>query len=228
MAKLTRVYQKLFGASANPGEVSKFGSMAAGTKEYSLDVEEMQELANWLGGWFSAVTGEDVPSIEDMNAVLIVAFYQICYLLQTGIQEWNTDTTYFIGSLVNDGFGRVYRSIADDNAGNALTDQTKWTVDGGRSRTVVADTAILSTDDIIRSNTSVSGGSNSNLLHTLPPIASWVGQKRTVMDKGDGTYYTEVKGNGAETINGTNLWEGKLQKNESMTFYNNGTTVDTL
>ena len=50
--------------------------------------------------------------------------YQLAYLMQEGVPEWNADTTYYIGSIVNDGLGNCYRSLTDSNLNNALTDTT--------------------------------------------------------------------------------------------------------
>jgi len=126
MARLSRVYQKLFGSAANAGEIGKFGSLAAGSPTTTTDPAVMQALGNWDGGWFSAVLGGNSPAIEDMNSLHYVAFYQLAYLFQSGVPEWNSSTTYYVGGLAQDGYGNIYVSLADNNTGNALTNLSYW------------------------------------------------------------------------------------------------------
>lgn len=131
MAKITRKVAKVFGQDAGLDEIGKFGSLAAGTPEYETDPALIQSLSNWLGGWYSAVVGGNSPAIQDMNAFCFVMAYQIAYAMQTGVAEWNTDTVYYIGSLVNDGAGQMYVSNTDDNTANTLDDGVNWTPVGG-------------------------------------------------------------------------------------------------
>ena len=56
-----------------------------------------------------------------MNSVDYLIFYQLAYLLQEGIAEWTAGTSYFTGSLVNDGTGLQYKSLVDSNLNVALT-----------------------------------------------------------------------------------------------------------
>lgn len=212
MAKITRVFQKIFGSTALAGELMKFGSTAAGAKVYTADPAAIQSLANFQAGWFAAVVDDDCPVIEDMNALFFLTFYQLAYLLQQGVPEWNTDTTYFNGSLVQDGLGTLYRSLTDTNQGNALTDTTKWMTPGGNIRTVAANTTILPSDGLILSNSTAAAR-----LHTLPILNSvTMGQVITVKDKGDNSFYTEVKGNAAETVDGDVTFATKLFRNDSL------------
>lgn len=127
MPRLSRIYQKLFGDTANAGEIGKFGSLAIGSPATTLDPAQMQSLAPWSGGWLSAVVGGNSPAIEDMNATHYVAFYQLAYLMQQGIAEWDSQTTYYIGSMAQDGLGNVYVSIQNNNTNHALTDTAWWT-----------------------------------------------------------------------------------------------------
>jgi len=123
MAKLTRFYQKIFGSSAGANEISKFGSLAAGSPErYSgstISPTLVQSLSNYLGGWFDGVVGSYSPTIEDMNALFYLVTYQLSYLMQQGIPEWDASTTYYAGSVVSDGAGNFYVSATNDNTGNA-------------------------------------------------------------------------------------------------------------
>lgn len=148
MAKITRKNMKVFGSSAGPTDIGKFGSLAAGSPTYTTDPETIQALSNYLTGWLGAVVGGNSPAIQDMNALCYLFAYQLAYLMQTGVAEWNASTTYYIGSLVNDGAGRLYRSITDDNLNNALSSTSNWTpayATGGLQRTVTGnDTAKIS------------------------------------------------------------------------------------
>jgi hypothetical protein len=125
MAKITRVTQKQFATGAGIDEITVFGSLAAGSLAYSVNPATIQSLSEWVDGWFSAVLDENSPAIEDMNAMFFVICYQLAYLMQAGIPEWDAGTTYYIGSLVNSG-GVVYTSIADNNLNHAVTNASFW------------------------------------------------------------------------------------------------------
>lgn len=126
MAKITRKIAKIFGSSAGVNEIAEFGSLAAGLPVFTTDPTVIQSLSNYLEGWFAAVIGSNSPAIEDMNALFYLFAYQIAYLMQEGVAEYDATTTYYIGSLVSDGTGIVYVSQTNTNLGNALTDSTKW------------------------------------------------------------------------------------------------------
>lgn len=127
MTKLASKSQKIFCGDVSPNNVvSVFGSNKAGSPAFSSDPDTIQSLAAWTEGWSQAVITNSAPSIQDMNSFFFVATRQLAYLLQGGIGEWNAAITYYIGSLVNDGNGTIYKSVADDNINNALTDSTKW------------------------------------------------------------------------------------------------------
>lgn len=127
MAKLTRILQNIFASTASAGQIGEFGSLAAGTPTTTVDPAVAQSLNNWKGGWFDAILGGNSPAIEDMNAVHFVTTYQLAYLFQAGIAEWQIATVYYTGSLVNSA-GVVYVSLADDNTGNLVSDTTKWKI----------------------------------------------------------------------------------------------------
>lgn len=139
MAKLSNVLSKIFGSGAGLNQISKFGSLFAGTPAFTTDPEEAQSLSNYLTGWAAAAIGGNSPAIEDMNAVLFAMSYQLAYYQQSGIPEWNSGKEYFIGSLVNDGTGAIYVSLIDSNTGNAVSDDTKWTKVGGKVMSALGD-----------------------------------------------------------------------------------------
>lgn len=125
MAKLPRVLQKQFAVNALPAEVGVFGSLAAAAPTNSQDPLVIQSLSNWLSGWKAAVLGGNSPAIEDMNGMCLVFAYQLAYLMQAGVAEWDATTTYYIGSMVNSG-GVIYISQTDNNLNNAVTSAANW------------------------------------------------------------------------------------------------------
>jgi len=126
MSKIARVFQKQFAVNAGASDIGVFGSLAASNKTYSKDPATIQSLSAFLTGWAAETIATNRPALEDFNAVDFLAFYQLCYLLQTGVPEWDASTTYYIGSVVNNGTGTLYKSLVNDNLNNALTDGTKW------------------------------------------------------------------------------------------------------
>lgn len=125
MAKIVRKVAKIFGSTAGPDQRSVFGSKFAGSPAFSTDVDTIQSLSNWLNGWLSAAIGGNAPCIEDMNSAQFVNSYQTAYLMQQGIAEWDAQTSYYIGSMVNSA-GKIYVSKTDDNLNNAVSDTTNW------------------------------------------------------------------------------------------------------
>lgn len=126
MAKITRKNQLIFGSTAGVNQIAEIGSLAAGTPVFSTDPDTIQSLSNYLNGWFDIVIGENSPAIEDMNALCYLYAYQLAYLFQAGVAEWNTSTVYYIGSLVNVA-GVLYSSLTDANTGNnPASDTTNW------------------------------------------------------------------------------------------------------
>lgn len=125
MSKLTKVAQKLFASAAGTNQLSKFGSLFAGSAAFTTDPDEVQSLSNFLTGWYEAAIGGNAPAIQDMNSLFFLAFRQIAYGQQAGVPEWDAATTYYIGSIVNVA-GILYVSIIDDNLNNAVSDTSSW------------------------------------------------------------------------------------------------------
>jgi hypothetical protein len=139
MAKITRKNQKIFGQNALSGQIGVFGSLAAGSPATTTDPETIQSLSNYLAGWFSGVVGSNSPAIEDVNALAYLYSYQLAYLMQAGIPEYNANTTYYIGSFVQSA-GVIYQSITDNNISNAVSNGTYW--QKGLSETSLLDSSI--------------------------------------------------------------------------------------
>ena len=129
--RLARVIQKIFGLTAPAEEFGQIGSFASGTPFKTKNIADMQALNEYLGGWNECVSGGNAPTIEDMNSLFHMITHQLAYNLQMGIPEWSDSAEYFIGSLVNDGTGRIFKSLTDSNRNNALTEDAFWAEVGG-------------------------------------------------------------------------------------------------
>lgn len=174
MPKIDRKTAKMFASLAGPTEVGQFGSLAAGSIAYSKDPDVIQALPQFLSGWYAAVVGSNSPAIEDMNALQYVFAYQIAYLLQRGVPEWDAETEYFIGDIVTDDDGSAFKSIADNNLNNPVTDGTKW-APFGTTETQTIDPAtqspyVLTTGD--NNRTFLVQTQNGAQQFELPPPAS--------------------------------------------------------
>lgn len=127
MAKLTRVFQNLFGLNGNQSHFGQFGSRAAAAPILTKDPSVIQALTAFTrDGWLDAINaGNKAPFLEDMNGLFYLLFYQVKYGLQEGIPEWDGSTEYFIGSIVKKtGTFELYGSLTNSNTGNALPSQT--------------------------------------------------------------------------------------------------------
>lgn len=118
MAKLTRAGQRPFAGSSGFQQVAQFGSLANSTPNFTLNPVTIQALSQFVTGWFDAVIGGNSPAIEDMNALFFLTFYQLGYVLQEGVPEWDATTTYYVGSVVQDGTGAQYLSTLNTNLNN--------------------------------------------------------------------------------------------------------------
>jgi hypothetical protein len=132
MAKtITRQTLNLFGATGASTNFGKFGSQAAGAAVTTKAIATIQALAAYADGWQSAVALGNAPYLEDMNGLFYLTSYQQCYMLQEGVPEYDSGSTYYIGSLVKrTGTSEIYMSLSDANVGNALptagTSNASW------------------------------------------------------------------------------------------------------
>ena len=131
MPKIERKTQKIFAGNADTDELAVFGSMISGTPVYNDDIEALQSEA-YTEGWKAAVAANEAPFMEEMNALFYAVTSQLAYLFQQGIPEYDAGTTYYIGSLAkvtnNQGYVTVYKSLTNDNTGNAVTNDAYWRV----------------------------------------------------------------------------------------------------
>lgn len=131
MPKITRKQQKVFAVNASNNGV--FGSLQANDPVYSQDPDAIQGRTAYSNGWNDATySAEQLPPLEEFQALQYLFSRQIAYLMQEGVPEWNSATTYYKGALVKavqqDGSFILYASLVDDNTGNAVTDTTKWVI----------------------------------------------------------------------------------------------------
>lgn len=217
MAKIARKTALPFGSAASAGQIGEFGSFAAtGTGVTSTDPAVIQSLSQWLAGWYSAVVNGNSPPIQDMNGFCYVAMYMICYLMQEGVPEWDSGTTYYKGSIVTGvGTGALYTSLTDSNTNNALTDGTNWSVQGNGMTSVSANYTVLQTDDFIKADSA-----SASFTVTLPAVASTPAGKKYII-KNVNLNVVTVAGNGAENIDSNNTLP--LNTMDSVTVINNGT-----
>jgi hypothetical protein len=118
MAKLVRKTFIQFGAQGPTSDFGEFGSKAAGTPVTSQDPAVIQSEGAWQTGWQDAInTIDKAPYLEDMNGLHFVFSYMTAYLFQMGIPEWDSATTYFKNSVVQDnqGLGQWFVSLTDNN-----------------------------------------------------------------------------------------------------------------
>lgn len=120
MPKLTRKSAKLFAenATAAAGGLAQFGSLAAGTPNFSTDPDVIQALQAYSDGWSAAVLGTKSPALEDRNALDYLLSYQQAYIMQHGIPEWLDTETYYENSYVIDSNGELRVSTIDNNTGH--------------------------------------------------------------------------------------------------------------
>lgn len=116
-----------FGKDGAASNFGVFGTLS-GSKTTSKDIDTLQSDGAWLEGWQDAVIANKRPAYQDFNGLQYVHSYQICYLLEMGIPEYNADTVYYQYSFCQSG-GIVYQSLTDDNDGNTpVSSPSDWVV----------------------------------------------------------------------------------------------------
>ena len=196
MSRIARVTQKLFGSSGSTSDFGEFGSKAAGAPATTKSPATIQALSAFLTGFTAATVAQDRPYLEDMNALFLLAFQQIAYGLQLGVPEWDSGTTYFIGSLVNDGTGILYKSLIDNNLNNALSDGTKWALLIPATYSPTALNALVGSviqHKIFTDNTPASGSGSTYFGAGLP--VNTTGDPYTAMNTAIGTITPSKTGN---------------------------------
>lgn len=123
MTKFTRKTAKLFGATASPAddataqgpEIGQFGSALIGTYNGTADIDTIQSLPAWSQGFIGAVTPTNqYPPLPEMTGFGKVLSYDLCYLMQQGIAEWDNNTTYYLNNFCAKN-GSIYISNTNSN-----------------------------------------------------------------------------------------------------------------
>lgn len=125
MAKITRKLQKVFASGAGATGITEYGSPATGTPVYTTDLDDIQSLTAWDGGWSSAaLAGSEIPTFQDFNGLMYTTTNQIKYIMQEGLCEYLSTEEYHTNSIVKKaGTYELYGSLINDNVGNALPSQ---------------------------------------------------------------------------------------------------------
>ena len=123
--KLERKVMEIYGENAATRDIIAYGSDIAGNIVETKDPDVIQTEA-YKTGVRSAVVGNNSTTLQNRQALDFLFSRQLKYLFQKGIPEWKDTETYYNGSFVSDGNGKIYLSKVDDNIGNDLEDKTKW------------------------------------------------------------------------------------------------------
>lgn len=189
---LPRVTQKIFAQDATT-EIGQFGSAKIGNPLPTGDIEQIQALPAWSQGWDAAViSNRNYPPLEEMTGVQKVLSQQIAYLLEKGVAEWDSGTTYFQNDMARVGI-KVYYSTTDNNLeNNPETDTTNWTLwnpaegiyaDTDLSNLSEAGEAVLNSklDDSMVAN-ALLGATNGDITVTDYSNTSYINQGCTVSE----------------------------------------------
>ena len=128
MTRLPRVKGKIFASNADANDIGQFGSALAGNKLLTSDIATIQDLPAYETGWRAAVLStRNYPTLQEMNGLQKVFSQQIAYNLQSGIPEWDSETTYYSNQFCSVA-GNIYVSLVDNNLDNnpATDDGTNW------------------------------------------------------------------------------------------------------
>lgn len=205
MAKLTRKHQKIFCDVAPTNKLGVFGSLATGSPAYSDDPDTIQSLTSYGAGLGSALINNAPPAIQDIDGLCNLLTRQVAYIMQTGISEYNASSTYYIGSIVNDGTDTLFVSVADDNLNNSLSDTTKWML--FKSKKVRRETGFVvdppNYDDYVIEMDGTGAGGFDPLLFYLPvPATTNKGRVIIIKNLFSGGAI-QVYGGGSTTIDGS-------------------------
>ncbi len=136
MPALARKTQRTFGLAGTVGNYGQFGSKAAAAPLNSQDPAVIQALNAFVDeGFVDADAAGGVPYLEDMNGLFLVAFYQLAYLFEQGVPEWDAGTTYYSNGMCKYN-GVLYLSLQNTNLNKNPASETAWWQDYIGSRGV--------------------------------------------------------------------------------------------
>jgi hypothetical protein len=201
MAKLPRYTAQVFGTTAGSNQMSEFGSLAAGTPaEYSgttITPTIVQALSAFQSGWYSAVLGQNSPTIQDMNSLFYLTTYQSAYILEMGIGEYDSGTTYYQYSVCQYN-GTLYQAN-QTSTGNLPTSTTYWGILSNPSQ-LVSETAaysILPSDSIV-----LLSAASAAFTSTLPTAVGVLGKSYTIKKIDSTSNVITIGTTSAQTIDG--------------------------
>ena len=132
MSKINRATFIQFGVNVNAAaDICEFGTPASGSPVYTTSIPTLQSNAAWTTGWAAETISSNRPFLEDMNATHYVFSYMLAYLMQMGIPEYDSGTTYFINSIVQ--YSGILYQVTNDGSGTGIsgyvpTNATYWRV----------------------------------------------------------------------------------------------------
>jgi hypothetical protein len=146
MSNLLRYTQQIFASLAGNNQLSEYGSFIASPpgnlyNGSTITPAIVQQLSNYLEGLYAATGGAYSPTIQDHNSLFYLLSYQIAYLLQKGIPEWDAGTTYFINDFVKVG-EKIYISLQNTNLNHLVTDTAWWRYPDVYANSVTSNTNI--------------------------------------------------------------------------------------
>lgn len=192
-SRLTRYTAKIFGSTATLGQLGVFGSLADASPTTATTPAQVMSLSNWLAGWYSAVLGLNAPALQDMNGAFFALSYLLAYVMEVGISDWDSGTTYFTNDFVQAN-GIIYVSVADNNT-SALTVSGKWKILGGKSYTMTGAATANAYDNVVLLD-ATSGAFNAS----LPPSANADGAKITFKRINTNANVPTLVANGSDVI----------------------------
>jgi hypothetical protein len=169
---------------------------------YSKDPAVIQALSNYQGGWSSAVVGNNSPAIEDENSLAYLWAYQLGYIMQEGVPEWDSGTPYYAGSLAQNGGGLMYAAL-QSSTNQALNQQAYWKAVNGPVYDVIVGSAPYCTHATLAAAVADANmGTNLNVLLTANDSSA------PTFSKNGWRIYSlpGVTITGAFTITAANVW----------------------
>ncbi len=113
MAKISRATHTVFGGTGPSSAFAQAGSLVAGSPEFTKDIATIQALPAWNAGIQAMVyPANKAILLEDLNSIIFEHSTQVAYILQEGLPEWDPNTTYYEGSVVQDNIGGAQWYVA--------------------------------------------------------------------------------------------------------------------
>jgi hypothetical protein len=85
--------------------------------QFANSAVTQQALSQYIANWQKKAASGTPPTVEDIDALLYLLSYQLAYLIQAGVPEFEPGAIYYTNSIVNYN-GVLYQSMSDGNTGN--------------------------------------------------------------------------------------------------------------